>query len=247
MSAHDTGRRLSHATMTANLPWTHALALPAPPQHIVFYRMVCEFNLRPDTYLHVTRVPADWPPAYQHVSRFGEAGRRVIARYLLDVHGAAQSMDFAAATPLARLALLPGAALEQLASYAGLLLHRLWLREALQQRRVRAEVVGKLGADALELALERAPEFGALGDTLEPWRDDPAALPAVIRARGGRLLADFIGAAGMAVERRARLKFNLAIDSKAPYLLNHAQRDQFGELLFLYLIPERFAAWDWLF
>ncbi|MBN3753608.1 YscK family type III secretion system sorting platform protein [Paraburkholderia sp. Tr-20389] len=235
--------------MTANLPWTHALASPAPPQHVVFYRMVCEFNLRPDVYLHVTRVPVDWPPEYRHFSRFGEAGRRVIARHLLELHGVARTdeADFAAATPLARLALLPGAALEQLASYAGLLLHRAWLRDALQQRRVRAEVVGKLGADALQLALERAPEFGALGETLEPWRDDPAALPAVIRARGGRLLADFIGAAGASVERRATLKFNLAIDSEAPYLLNHAQRDQFGELLFLYLIPERFAAWDWLF
>jgi type III secretion protein K len=235
--------------MTPNLPWTHALAPPAPPQHVAFYRMVCEFVLRPDTYLHVTRVPADWPPAYQHFSRFGEAGRRLIARHLLAAYGVAQTAqaDFAASTPLARLALLPGAALEQLASYAGLLLHRAWLRDALQQRRVRADVVGKLGADALELALERAPEFGALGETLEPWRDDPAALPAVIRARGGRLLADFIGAAGAAVERRATLKFNLAIDSEAPYLLNHAQRDQFGELLFLYLIPERFAAWDWLF
>lgn len=232
--------------MTMMQPWTHTLAPPAPPQHVAFYRMVCEFNLRPDTYLHVTRIPADWPAAYRHVSRFDDAGRRLIARHLLSLHCAEQT-DFDASTPLARLALLPGAALEQLASYAGLLLHRVWLRDALQQRRVRAEIVGKLSADALELTLERAPEFGALGETLEPWRDDPAALPPLIRARGGRLLADFIGAAGDAVARRVTLKFNLAIDSEAPYLLNHAQRDQLGELLFLFLIPERFATWDWLF
>ncbi|WP_227747035.1 SctK family type III secretion system sorting platform protein [Paraburkholderia franconis] len=232
--------------MTMTQPWTHTLAPPAPPQHVAFYRMVCEFNLRPDTYLHVTRIPADWPVAYRHISRFDDAGRRLIARHLLSLHRAERT-DFDASTPLARLALLPGAALEQLASYAGLLLHRVWLRDALQQRRVRAEIVGKLSADALELTLERAPEFGALGETLEPWRDDPAALPALIRARGGRLLADFIGAAGEAVARRVTLKFNLAIDSEAPYLLNSAQRDQLGELLFLFLIPERFATWDWLF
>lgn len=227
-------------------PWMQALELPVAARRATFYRMVCEFNLRPDTYLHVTRVPAAWPAAYQQLSRFGDAGRRLIARHLLDVHGVTHA-DFDATTPPARLALLPGAALEQLASFAGLLLHRNWLREALHVRRVRTEVAAKFGAAALELALERAPEFGMLGETLEPWRNDPAALPALIRARGGRLLADFIAAAGVPVERRARLKFNRAIDDEAPYLLNHAQRDQFGELLFLFLIPERFAAWDWLF
>lgn len=228
-------------------PWMQPLEPPTGPRRITFYRMVCEFNLRPDTYLHVTRVPSAWPDAYRQLSRFGDAGRRLIARHLLDAHGVAQLTDFDAATPSARLALLPGAALEQLASFAGLLLHRNWLRDALHVRRVRTEVAAKLGADALELTLERAPEFGVLGETLEPWRNDPAMLPAVIRARGGRLLADFVAAAGVSVERRARLKFNRAIDDEAPYLLNHAQRDQFGELLFLFLIPERFAAWDWLF
>ncbi|MFM0604103.1 SctK family type III secretion system sorting platform protein [Paraburkholderia sediminicola] len=228
-------------------PWLHALDTPAPPRRVPFYRMVCEFNLRPDLYLHVTRVPSEWPAAYRQLSRFGDAGRRLIARHLLDAQAVARLTDFDAATPLARLALLPGAALEQLATYAGLLLHRHWLRDALQVRRVRAEIVAKVGADALALTLERAPEFATLGDTLEPWAADPAVLPALIRARGGRLVADFIAAAGVPVERRVRLKFNRAIDDETPYLLNHAQRDQFGELLFLFLIPERLATWDWLF
>ncbi|GLU34083.1 SctK family type III secretion system sorting platform protein [Trinickia caryophylli] len=230
-----------------SLPWTEPLEPPAPPRRVPFYRMVCEFNLRPDAYLHVTRLPEDWPGAYRQLSRFGEAGRRVIARHLLERHGVADLADFDVATPLARLALLPGAALEQLATYAGLLLHRAWLVEALPVRRIRAEVTAKVGADALELTLERAPAFSALGDTLEPWRGEPAALPAVIRARGGRLLADFMAAAGTPVERRVPLKFNRAIDEAAPYLLNRSQRDQLGELLFLFLIPERFAVWDWLF
>lgn len=229
------------------IPWTQALDAPAPPRRAPFYRMVCEFNLRPDTYLHVTRVPDAWPAAYRQLSAFGDAGRRLIARHLLDTAGAAGHYDFSAASPVARLALLPGAALEQLAAYAGLLLHRAWLRDALTVRRVRAEVAAKFGADALDLALERAPAFDALGETLEPWRADPAALPPTIRARGGRLLADFISAAGMPTDVRARLKFNRAIDRQAPYLLNHAQRDMFGELVFLFLIPERLNAWDWLF
>nr|WP_244306468.1 SctK family type III secretion system sorting platform protein [Paraburkholderia lacunae] len=229
------------------MPWTQTLDAPAPPQRVPFYRMVCEFNLRPDTYLHVTRVPDTWPVAYRQLTSFGVAGRRLIARHLLDAAGVAGHYDFNAASPVARLALLPGAALEQLAAYAGLLLHRAWLREALSVRRVRAEVAARFGADALDLTLERAPAFDALGETLEPWRADPAALPPTIRARGGRLLADFIAAAGVPVDARARLKFNRAIDSQAPYLLNQAQRDMVGELVFLFLIPERLNTWDWLF
>ncbi|KUZ05944.1 bcscK [Burkholderia diffusa] len=231
----------------ASLPWLQPLALPPPARRAAFHALVCEFNLRPDRYLHVTRVPAEWPARYRSLDAFGPAGRKLLARHLLDLNGVAEQHDFDVANPCARLALLPGAALEQLASYAGLLLHRGWLRDALTVRRIRAEIAAKLGGDALELALERAPEFGALADTLEPWRADPAALPGVIRARGARLLADFVGVAGDAVARRARLKFNRAIDHEAPYWLNRAQRDQFGELLFLFLIPERLASWDWLF
>ncbi|HDR8937112.1 SctK family type III secretion system sorting platform protein [Burkholderia vietnamiensis] len=229
------------------LPWLQPLGAPPAARRAAFHALVCEFNLRPDRYLHVTRVPAAWPARYRSLDAFGLAGRRLLARHLLDAHGVAGRYDFDVADPCARLALLPGAALEQLAAYAGLLLHRGWLRDALNVRRIRAEVAAKLGGDALELALERAPEFGALADTLEPWRADPAALPAVIRARGARLLADFIGVAGDAVGVRARLKFNRACDDEAPYWLNRAQRDQFGELLFLFLIPERLASWDWLF
>ncbi|VWB70477.1 type III secretion system protein [Burkholderia pseudomultivorans] len=231
----------------APLPWLQPLAPPPAARRGAFHALVCDFNLRPDRYLHVTRVPSDWPARYRSPDAFGAAGRKLIAQHLLAAHGVADRHDFDVATPCARLALLPGAALEQLASYAGLLLHRGWLRDALAVRRIRAEVAAKLGADALALALERAPEFGVLAETLEPWRADPAVLPAVIRARCGRLLADFIGATGEAVARRVRLKFNRAIDDEARYWLNHAQRDQFGELLFLFLIPERLASWDWLF
>ncbi|MFP3505564.1 SctK family type III secretion system sorting platform protein [Burkholderia sp. SIMBA_062] len=231
----------------ASPPWLHPIAPPSAGRRAAFHALVCEFNLRPDRYLHVTRVPAEWPARYRSPDAFGPAGRKLLARHLLDANGVAAHHDFDVANSCARLALLPGAALEQLASYAGLLLHRGWLRDALTVRRIRAEVAAKLGGDALELALERAPEFGALADTLEPWRADPAALPVVIRARGGRLLADFIGVTGDAVARRVRLKFNRAIDDEAPYWLNRAQRDQFGELLFLFLIPERLASWDWLF
>ncbi|KVN62478.1 SctK family type III secretion system sorting platform protein [Burkholderia stagnalis] len=231
----------------APLPWLQPLAPPPAARRGAFYGLVCDFNLRPDRYLHVTRVPADWPARYRSPDAFGAAGRKLVARHLLDAHGVAQRHDFDAANPCARLALLPGAALEQLASYAGLMLHRAWLRDALPVRRIRAEIAAKFGGDALDLALERAPAFDALAETLEPWRGEPAALPAAIRARGGRLLADFIGASGDAVARRVRLKFNRAIDDEAPYWLNRAQRDQFGELLFLFLIPERLASWDWLF
>ncbi|AOL07395.1 SctK family type III secretion system sorting platform protein [Burkholderia contaminans] len=235
------------ASDAAPLPWLQPLGPPPAARRAAFHALVCDFNLRPDRYLHVTRVPADWPARYRSPDAFGAAGRKLLARHLLALNGVADRHDFDVANPCARLALLPGAALEHLAAYAGLLLHRAWLRDALAARRIRAEVAAKLGADALELALERAPEFGTLADTLEPWRADPAALPAVIRARGGRLLADFIGVAGDAVARRTRLKFHRAIDDEAPYWLNRAQRDQFGELMFLFLIPERLASWDWLF
>jgi type III secretion protein K len=231
----------------APLPWLEVLDRLPESRLSAFYRLVCEFNLHPDRYVHLTRLPGEWPVRFRSLEAFGPSGRKLLARYLLEVNGVANQHDFVVATSCARLALLPGTVLEQLAVYAGLLLHREWLRDALTVRRIRVEVAAKLGGDLLELALKRSPAFGALTETLEPWRADPAALPGVIRARGGRILADFIEVAGHAVARRARLKFNRAIDDEAPYWLNRAQRDQLGELLFLFFIPERFASWDWLF
>lgn len=84
------------------LPWLQPLAPPPAARRAAFHALVCEFNLRPDRYLHVTRVPDDWPARYRSPDAFGAAGRKLLARHLLAVHGVAGRHDFDVANACAR-------------------------------------------------------------------------------------------------------------------------------------------------
>jgi len=85
----------------ASLPWLHPIAPPPAGRRAAFHALVCEFNLRPDRYLHVTRVPAEWPARYRSPDAFGPAGRKLLARHLLDANGVAAHHDFDVANPCA--------------------------------------------------------------------------------------------------------------------------------------------------
>lgn len=94
------------ASDAAPLPWLQPLGPPPAARRAAFHALVCDFNLRPDRYLHVTRVPADWPARYRSPDAFGAAGRKLLARHLLALNGVADRHDFDVANPCARLALL---------------------------------------------------------------------------------------------------------------------------------------------
>lgn len=210
------------------------------------HRLAVEFNLRPDCYIGVDWLPDEWPARYRDLTVFGARGRAVLATALLARLGPGAPSVFAFGSRTARLALLDRAALATLGAYCGLMLHRAWLRDAANWR-THPALVDAFGHSAMPFVLNRAPPFDAIRETLEPYRRAPHEAVEVIRRRGCRLLFDFIVAEHAQVASRLALKFPRTLSSQPTYGLNTQHRQHLAELIFLCLIPERFAQWDWLF
>ncbi|MGN6315980.1 SctK family type III secretion system sorting platform protein [Trinickia sp.] len=225
----------------------------APANRGRFARLVAEFNLRPDQYVDPSWPLGIWPAPWNELSRFGERGKRVLARALFDKVGLRE--DAAGALPAdydfaerdKRLALLPRDAFEHLAQLCGLCLHKSWLSSDEVTRGVEKALQLGFGPQTLSFVRKETPPFDAVSETLEPMRRYPKLVVQKIGARGARLLLDFIAPAGMPVFARTRLKLPRIADVQPAYRLNDAQRAEVAELLFLCLIPERLRAWDWLF
>lgn len=210
------------------------------------YRLAVEFNLRPDRYIDPSWLPHDWPARYRDFAAFGERGRAVLARHLLAQNGLAERYVFGFGSLVARLALIERSALTTLAAYCGLMLHRAWLQEA-PNWRTHSVLVDAFGYNAMPFVLDRAPPFDAIGESLEPFRQTPRAAVDAIRQRGARLLLDFVAPEGDAIIERMRLKFARGVSEQPAYGLSPVHRQHLAELIFLCLIPERLAQWDWLF
>ncbi len=225
----------------------------APANRGRFARLVAEFNLRPDRYVDPSWPTGIWPAPWNDIERFGERGRRVLARALFDKVGlhedatGAMPGDYDFASRDKRLALLPRDAFEHLAQLCGLCLHKSWLLGDEVTRGVEKALQLGFGAQTMSFVRKETPPFDAVSETLEPMRRYPKLVVQKIGARGARLLLDFIAPAGNPVFARTRLKLPRIADVQPAYRLNDAQRAELGELLFLCLIPERLRAWDWLF
>ncbi|WP_206951736.1 bcscK [Trinickia acidisoli] len=218
-----------------------------------FAKLVAEFNLRPDRYVDPSWPLGIWPAPWNEIARFGERGRRVLARALFETVGLHEDAsgnvqaDYDFASRDKRLALLPREAFEQLARLCGLCLHKSWLASGEVTRGVEKAMQLGFGAETIAFVRKETPPFDAVSETLEPMRRYPKLVVQKIGARGARLLLDFIAPAGMPVFSRTRLKLPRIADVQPAYRLNDTQRAELAELLFLCLIPERLRAWDWLF
>lgn len=214
-------------------------------------RLISEFNLRPDRYVDPSWPSGIWPAPWNDLGRFGERGRAVLARSVLGAaNGVAETgeilTDYDFASRDKRLALLPREALASLAQLCGLCLHKPWLTGGLT-RRIEKNLQKEFGSETLLFVRGHTPPFDAIGETLDPVRRYPKLVAQKIRARGGRLLLDYVAPAGAAVLSRMRLKLTRVADVQPGYRLSDAQRDEFAELIFMCLIPERLRSWDWLF
>lgn len=210
------------------------------------HRLIVEFNLQPDRYIDPSWLPQEWPAPYRDLARFGRRGLRVLAQHLLTENGLLGHTTFEFGSKIARLALIERSALTTLGDYCGLILHRVWLGEALYLHE-HAALVAAFGRTAVPFVLHRAPPFGAIGETLEPFRHSPQQAVNMMRLRGCRLLLDLMASEGDEVSRRVRLKFTHAVSEQPPYGLNTMHRQHLAELIFMCLIPERLVQWDWLF
>lgn len=218
-----------------------------------FARLVAEFNLYPDRYVDPSWPLGIWPAPWNEIERFGERGRRVLARALFETVGLQRNesgdvpADYDFGSRDKRLALLPRDAFEQLASLCGLCLHKSWLESGEVTRGVEKALQLGFGPETMAFARNETPPFDAVSETLEPMRRYPKLVVQKIGARGARLLLDFLAPAGLPVYARTRLKLPRLADVQPAYRLGDAQRAELAELLFLCLIPERLRAWDWLF
>jgi type III secretion protein K len=210
------------------------------------HRLAVEFNLRPDRYIGADWMPDDWPARYRDLARFGERGRAVLAAALLARWCPGALPGFGFGSRVARIALLDRDALATLGAYCGLMLHRSWLRDA-SNWRAQSVLVDAFGHSAMPFVLERAPPFDVIGETLEPYRRAPLEAVDAIRRRGCRLLFDLVAAEHAALASRLALKFPRSLAGEPPYGLSVLHRQHLAELIFLCLIPERLAQWDWLF
>lgn len=210
------------------------------------HRLAVEFNLRPDRYIGADWLPDEWPARYRDLDRYGERGRAVLAAALLARLGPGGAPMFAFGSRIARIALVDRAALATLGAYCGLMLHRAWLREAANWR-AQSVLVEAFGHSAMPFVLDRAPPFEAIGETLEPYRRAPLEAIDAIRRRGCRLLFDLVAAEHAQLAPRLALKFPRSLVAQPSYGLNVLHRQHLAELIFLCLIPERLAQWDWLF
>lgn len=225
----------------------------APANRGRFARLIADFNLRPDEYVDPSWPLGIWPAPWNDMARFGERGKRVLARALLDKVGL--QPDAAGAVPAdydfdgreKRLALLPRDAFEELAQLCGLCLHKSWLLSSDVTRGVEKTLQLHFGSQTMAFVRKETPPFDAVSETLEPMRRYPKLVVQKIGARGARLLLDFIAPAGLPVFARTRLKLPRIADVQPAYRLGDDQRSELAELLFLCLIPERLRAWDWLF
>ncbi|CAB3714578.1 bcscK [Trinickia soli] len=225
----------------------------APANRGRFARLIADFNLRPDEYVDPSWPLGIWPAPWNDMARFGDRGKRVLARALLDKVGL--QPDAAGAVPAdydfggreKRLALLPRDAFGELAKLCGLCLHKSWLLSSDVTRGVEKTLQLHFGAQTMAFVRKETPPFDAVSETLEPMRRYPKLVVQKIGARGARLLLDFIAPAGLPVFARTRLKLPRIADVQPAYRLGDDQRSELAELLFLCLIPERLRAWDWLF
>lgn len=206
-------------------------------------RLVCEFNLRPDSYMAPSWLPEHWPDRHRQQIAFRPHARRMLAQYMLATLKLDDQHDFDFSSQEKRIALIAPDALGRIADYCGLCAHKVLLREQ-RFRHVREASARHFGKDVLQFVMDRAPDMAARFKSLAP---EPDIATGKIRARGHRLLLGVLESYGPAVYGRARLKLPRDLAQQGPQGLDTTMRQHLAELIILSVIPERVSEWDWLF
>jgi type III secretion protein K len=220
----------------------------AAPGPMDLVRLVVRFNLHPEIDLHPSWLPQAWPARHRSLSRFGPAGRGVLAGLLQRRHsGASTGGDYNFDSRLKRLALLDAASLRRLAVYVGLGAHlplfKLRGGAGAQARRQ----ARRFDEDAVDFVLDRVPQLTELQMDHQALLQRPISTGRVIVNRGYRLLLGAAAPEGEAVLRRLQHKLPRRVSALGVPQLQPRQMQQLNELMLLCIVPERLPQWDWLF
>ena len=233
--------------MSAATP-SPAVAQPGPMDLV---RLVTRFNLHPESGLHPSWLPATWPARHRVPSRYGPAGRAVLAELLqrrqAGPAGGASGLDFQFDSRLKRLVLMDAATLRRLGAYVGFSVHLPLFKQrggAGAQLRRQAR---RYDDDAVDFMLDRVPHLSELQMDHQPLLQRPLCAGRVAVQRGHRLLLAAAAPEGETVLRRLQHKLPRRVSELGVPVLQPRQLQQLHELMLLCIVPERLPQWDWLF
>lgn len=216
------------------------------PDAMRLLRQIMDFNLHPESSLHPSWLPPDWPIRHRKTGRWGTSGKAVLSNTLRrwDGHSLPPEYDFD--SPLRRLALMDGASLRRLAAYCGFAAHR----PAFNLRGVAPLVrrqIRRYDSDALHFVLDRMPQLDQFAMNIGAFEARPHSAGRVIVDRGYRLLLAALAGEGEGVMLRVRRKLPRRVSQRQSPELSPAQLAQISEVMLLCIVPERLPQWDWLF
>jgi len=227
-----------------------AISVAAPETGpLALLRLVLRFNLHPEATLHPSWLPASWPIRQRVAARAWKPSAQTVLADVLRQRGVLGfESDYAFDSRRKRLLLLDPTSLRRLAFYLSLCAHLPLLRprrgalSAQMRRQAR-----RIDADAVEFALERAPQPTELRMSAHPLQERPASCGRVLMERGYRLLLAALAPEGDAALQRLQRMLPRRVAALPVPALNARQHDQLIELMLSCIVPERLAPWDWLF
>ena len=224
-----------------------AAALSVEQVGMATVRLAMQCSLHPESGMHASWLPEDWPHRYRHLDRLAPSARTMVGQMLTRRGLVPQMLDLNFDTPVRRLALMDPMTLRRLAVYCGVAAHGALVCERTRLGALLRRKLAALDADACDFIARRVPALTALPMATQGFAQHPHGVPRVVVERGHRLLLGLAAQGGEATLQRIRLKLPkrqalLRVPEFTP-----VQSRQLHEVVFLCLIPERFASWDWLF
>ncbi|HEY6926291.1 MAG TPA: SctK family type III secretion system sorting platform protein, partial [Steroidobacteraceae bacterium] len=171
-----------------------------------------------------------------------------LSRWLLQESGLDHEMDWEMSEPQKRLWLLDAPSLQRLAQELALTMHREWVLQLIDARRLRV-LEESVGAGAVNFVIGDLPEgqYHHAAPQVDFDADSPAGLTTKLREVGARTLMGLLSPEWRAVRGRAQLYFERFQRLGEVVPCEPAQRQQALALICEWLIPRRFAEWAWCF
>jgi len=193
---------------------------------------------------------------FAHHSWFGEVrGMRPTARtetglsqWLLQEYGLDHEMDWEMSEPQKRVWLLDAPSLQRLAQELALAMHREWVLQLIDARRLRT-LEASVPAGAVNFVMGELPEgrYHHVAPQVDFDAGSPTQLATKLQDAGARTLMGLLNPGWRAVRGRAQLYFERLqrLGEAAP--CEATQRQQALVLICEWLVPRRFAEWGWCF
>lgn len=209
-------------------------------------RLAIQFNLHPEHDVHPSWLPANWPPGYRQLNRYGDAGKVMLGKYLRRWGKLDEQLDFNFDAPRRRLALMDGRSLRLLAAYCGLCVHKP-LFETVATSHDMHRLARRIHPEAARFVIGRTPALTGLVLSKRLAPTNPLALGSLVMSRGYRMLLGVLATEGNGIVRKVIRKLPKRVAALKVPSFRAAKLEQVSELIFLCLVPERMTEWDWLF